>query len=248
MLRASICLFTRGISLAAVALMALATSAALAQAPSGLQGNRPYLVPQPVSRSSALHYNIYAPPSWLYPGYTYPYVPGGPNPSFQIQKSPPPTAEQPYPLGYHARSFAPPAFLNDTADVPLQNETLEQRVPQGTIYIFVPLADANVYLNGQLVPGSGTQRTIITPPLGYEHTYQYWVTITFDRDGQKQTEYRKVVIGAGEYTVADFTRLAPQVPNAHFAAGPLDVNWIRQTTTPLRSTWTPPWSPAPSGY
>jgi uncharacterized protein (TIGR03000 family) len=235
MFRSSIRLSTRSVSWLAVAIAVLAASAARAQSPSELPISGAY-TPRASTRSVyEFRYNFYMPEPWMYPGYTYPYVHGGPNPSFQIQRYATPTAEQPYPPEYLTTAVAPPPLLEDTVDL---------RTSYGIIHVFVPVADAVVYLNGQEVPGSGTHRRIRTPLLSLDNSYRYYATATYDKDGQKQTEYRQLVVGAGEYTVADFTRPALIVHSApRLPAGPVDVNWISQTTTPLRSTWSPRWSP-----
>jgi uncharacterized protein (TIGR03000 family) len=238
MFRCLIGLCVRNVSGLAFVGAALAVSVALAQAPGGLQNPVVFRAtstrPTAPSQVYDFHYNFFVPQSWMYPSYRYPYVHGGPNPSFQIERNPTPTAAEPYPPDYHVDAVAPPPLLEDTVDL---------RDSQGVVHVFVPMEDAVVYLNGQEVPGSGTHRRIELPILTLKSDFQYFVTMTYERDGEKTTDYRRIVVGAGEYTVADFTRPALIVRSARLPSGPLNPRWIAKTTTPYRTPWTPPWSP-----
>ena len=60
--------------------------------------------------------------------------------------------------------------------------------------------------------GAGKDRKYTTPVLASNQEYQYWVTATFPQNGESVTQYRKVYVGAGEYTVADFTRPPEPAP------------------------------------
>ena len=82
-----------------------------------------------------------------------------------------------------------------------------------------------MYLNGQKMRGTGKDRKFTTPVLPSNQEYQYWVTATFVQNGESVTEYRKVVFGAGEYNVADFTR-PPEENVGRLPSGPVDPNTV----------------------
>jgi uncharacterized protein (TIGR03000 family) len=82
-----------------------------------------------------------------------------------------------------------------------------------------------VYLNGQKMRGEGKDRKFTTPVLQSNKEYQYWVTATFKQNGESVTQYRKVVLGAGDYNVADFTR-PPEENPIRLPAGPVDPNTV----------------------
>ncbi len=93
-------------------------------------------------------------------------------------------------------------------------------VSYGTIHVFLPVAEAALYLNGQIRPGTGKDRIIKTPPLPMNKDYQYILTARLIEDGEPTTAYRKVILGAGDYQVADFTKPAMESP-ARFPSGPV---------------------------
>ncbi|MGO8751326.1 MAG: TIGR03000 domain-containing protein [Thermoguttaceae bacterium] len=127
-----------------------------------------------------------------------------------------PTAAWPYPAGYVPGPYAPLPFANTNPNVALA---------KGVVHVFLPTADAIVLLNGQKIRGTGKDRKLTTPPLPGNREFQYWVTATFNRGGQTVTEYRKVDLGAGEYTVADFT-IPPEPNPIKLPAGPVDPNSV----------------------
>jgi len=162
------------------------------------------------------HFHYHAPSTlWRYPGYDDRFVPGGPLTSFPLPGPwVPPTAAHPYPPGYLVGPFAPLAF-----------ENTNPRAPQdkGTIEVFLPVANAEVYLNGHEMRGTGKTRKFTTPLLPLDEEFQYYVTATYKRKGETISDYRKVDVGAGEYTVADFTR--PPLDNPiKLRSGPVDLN------------------------
>ncbi len=132
-----------------------------------------------------------------------------------------PTAAWPYPAGYVPSPYAPLPFANMAPNAP---------TAQGIIHVFLPTANAIVLLNGQKIRGTGKDRKLTTPVLPGNREFQYWVTATFNRGGQTVTEYRKVDVGAGEYTVADFT-IPPEPNPIKLPAGPVDPNSVVPDTT-----------------
>ena len=123
-----------------------------------------------------------------------------------------PTQAQPYPQGYLPGPFAPMGFQNMAPGAP---------PAQGVIHVFLPTSDAVVCLNGQQIRGKGKDRKLTTPVLPSNREFQYWVTATFPQNGESVTQYRKAIVGAGEYTVADFTR-PPEENLVRLPAGPVD--------------------------
>ena len=91
----------------------------------------------------------------------------------------------------------------------------------GTIHVFLPVPEAEVYLNGQKMKGAGASRLLRTGILPMNKEYQYIVTARYPNpDVTIETAYRKLDLGAGEYTVADFTKPPEELP-ARLPAGPV---------------------------
>jgi uncharacterized protein (TIGR03000 family) len=156
--------------------------------------------------------------SLMYPNYANPYTTGTLNSSYPL---PPtaftPTQAQPYAPGYIPGPFAPLGFQNLATGAP---------PAQGVIHIFLPTSDALVYINGQqLRAKKGKDRKFTTPVLPSNREFQYWVTATFSQDGESSTQYRKAIVGAGEYNVVDFTR-PPEANPIQLPAGPVDPNSV----------------------
>lgn len=156
-------------------------------------------------------------PSWMYPGYATPFVPGGPMASFPLtHRSTPPTPAQPYPRGYGSGPFAPLPFDGASPTRPQDQE-------KGVIDVFLPVPGAEVYLNGQHMRGTGTVRRFTTPPLPPNKEYQYYVTVAYDKGGKQVVKYRKTVVGAGDYIVVDFKK--PPLDNpVKLPSGPVSQN------------------------
>jgi uncharacterized protein (TIGR03000 family) len=176
-------------------------------------------VPPANSSAQTVHYHYhyhYHPQmaSLQYPSYSAnPYYGIAPNTSYAL----PPagftsTQANPYPQGYIPGPFAPTGFQNFNPSAPSA---------QGVIHVFLPTKDAIVCLNGQQMRGKGKDRKFTTPILPANQSFQYWVTATFDQNGESVTQYRKVDVGAGEYTVADFTR-PPEANPVRLPAGPVN--------------------------
>jgi uncharacterized protein (TIGR03000 family) len=163
------------------------------------------------------HLHVHSSPLGIYPGYDSPYVPGGPMTSFPLPYPyRAPTQAHPYPSWYLPGLFAAPPFENTNPRAPRD---------KGVIDVFLPVADAKVYLNGQEMRGTGKNRTLTTPLLPLNQEYQYYVTVRYKKDGETVTDYRKLDLGAGEYTVADFTR--PPLDNpGKLPPGPVNQNEV----------------------
>jgi uncharacterized protein (TIGR03000 family) len=163
-----------------------------------------------------------SPPPRVYPSYDTPYLPGSPAASFPLPyQQQPPTPAQPYPSYWEPGSFVPPPFPGN----------YQQPATEGVIHVFLPVADATVYLNGQQMRGSGATRKFVTPPLDPDRAFQYWVTAKFNRDGHPVVEYRRVFLAAGDYAVANFLQPPKFSPygqpvrnDVRLPPGPVDPN------------------------
>jgi uncharacterized protein (TIGR03000 family) len=202
----------------AAALLAGLPLSAAGAAPAKSPGEKPPAPPtaQPAPQVH-YHFHYHAPPSWAYPGYYSPFVPGGPMTSFPLwQNYVPPTAAEPYPPWYVAGPFTP---------LPFPNPSRQAAPDKAVIDVFLPVANAVVYLNGQKMRGTGKTRRLTTALLPLGRAYQYYVTVTYKRGGRTATKYRKLDLVAGDYAVADFTR--PPLDNPiKLPSGPVDANEV----------------------
>ena len=53
------------------------------------------------------------------------------------------------------------------------------------IHVFLPTKGAIVYLNGQKMHGTGKDRRFTTAVLPPNQEFQYWVTATFNQNGER---------------------------------------------------------------
>lgn len=189
--------------------------------PASPQGWQAVPRPQRPMPSTQFHEHLSAP--WMYPGYSNMFVPGGPMTSFPMpNRGETPNRYQPYPPSYLRGPFAP---------LPFPNANPEAAPDHGTIEVFLPVANADVYLNGQKMKGTGKDRTFTTGLLQPNQVYQYYVTAKYSQNGEPYTDYRKVVVGPGEYNVADFTR-PPSANPIRLPSGPVNQNEVAPYTGP----------------
>jgi uncharacterized protein (TIGR03000 family) len=66
-------------------------------------------------------------------------------------------------------------------------------------------ADAKLYIDDQLMKTPSTRRVYSTPDLEKGQAYYYMVRVEVVRDGQVQTETKRVILRAGDEARADFT-------------------------------------------
>ena len=90
----------------------------------------------------------------------------------------------------------PPAKGGDKKD--------EVSATRAKLIVEVP-ADAKLYIDDQLMKTPSTRRVYSTPDLERGQAYYYMVKVEVVRDGQKQTETKRVILRAGEEVRADFT-------------------------------------------
>jgi uncharacterized protein (TIGR03000 family) len=69
--------------------------------------------------------------------------------------------------------------------------------------------DGKLYVDGVYCPLDSTTRTFSTPRLDPGRQYYYTLKAEVMREGQKQTESRRVFVEAGRQTSVDFRNLAP---------------------------------------
>lgn len=74
-------------------------------------------------------------------------------------------------------------------------------------------ADRNVQIkvNGQETPRSGSEDSYNSPALTPGRTYAYTVVAEFNKNGEKQTETKEVIVQAGRRSVVDFSSLTSVV-------------------------------------
>jgi uncharacterized protein (TIGR03000 family) len=70
----------------------------------------------------------------------------------------------------------------------------------------VPSPDAEVWLQGQKVSGSGTTRRFYSPPLDPQKTYTYTVNAAWYENGELRTQRQQVDIRADSIARVDFTQ------------------------------------------
>jgi len=121
-------------------------------------------------------------------------------------------------------AYAPASGAWPYAPLP-QINTDPRAATYGTIHVFLPVANAELYLNGQKTKGTGKDRVLKTPPLPINREYQYVLTSRFKQGKETETQYRKVFVGAGDYTVADFTKPQPAEPT-RLPSGPVGTDTI----------------------
>jgi uncharacterized protein (TIGR03000 family) len=72
--------------------------------------------------------------------------------------------------------------------------------------VFVPSSDAEVWLQGQKVTGSGTTRRFYSPPLEPGRNYTYTIDAAWYENGQLVTQKRQVDVQADALARVDFTQ------------------------------------------
>jgi uncharacterized protein (TIGR03000 family) len=72
--------------------------------------------------------------------------------------------------------------------------------------VFVPSPDAEVWLQGQKVTGSGTTRRFYSPPLEPGKDYTYTINAAWHENGELVTQKREVNVRADALARVDFTQ------------------------------------------
>jgi uncharacterized protein (TIGR03000 family) len=81
----------------------------------------------------------------------------------------------------------------------------EVRGDAATIRVYTP-EPASVWVQGQALPGNGTEKLFTTPALRPNQLYSYEVTAMWSQDGMPVKETRTTVIQSGERNVVSFHR------------------------------------------
>jgi uncharacterized protein (TIGR03000 family) len=101
---------------------------------------------------------------------------------------------------------APPAAGPEAAPPPVKGGDKKDQVSatRAKLIVEVP-ADAKLYIDDQLMKTPSTRRVYSTPDLEQGQAYYYVVKVEVVRDGQVQTETKRVILRAGEVIRADFS-------------------------------------------
>jgi uncharacterized protein (TIGR03000 family) len=102
------------------------------------------------------------------------------------------------PAGGAPEAAPPPAKGGDKKD--------QVSATRAKLIVEVP-ADAKLYIDDQLMKTPSTHRVYSTPDLENGQAYYYVVKVEMVRDGQTQTETKRVILRAGEEVRADFTTM-----------------------------------------
>ena len=77
---------------------------------------------------------------------------------------------------------------------------------QATVHVILPHPHAQLSVQGEVRPGAGVQRDVVSPPLERGYEYTYTVQAIWTQHGRPVTVTRRVPVFAGRVSVADFTR------------------------------------------
>jgi uncharacterized protein (TIGR03000 family) len=145
----------------------------------------------------------YARNRWVYyvPAYYPSIVAYNYAPVYSYSYTPPLTV---YPYTPSATAYvtpAPAAPAVTQAPMPLPENAARIRV--------LAPADAAVWLDGEPMPSSGTERLFVSPPLTPGQTYTYEVRARWTADGRAVEQARRAAVRANDTTTVDFTVPAP---------------------------------------
>jgi uncharacterized protein (TIGR03000 family) len=124
-----------------------------------------------------------------------------------------------YPGYYYAPSYAAaPPYVVASAPVytrpsfyyadPAANLSTPRVLDSGRLQIFLPDANAQVWIEGQRTQTTGANRVYQSPTLTRGKPYTYTVKATWMQDGKEVTDERTVPISADSTAVIDFTKPA----------------------------------------
>jgi uncharacterized protein (TIGR03000 family) len=86
---------------------------------------------------------------------------------------------------------------------------------RGAIYLALPSKDAQVFLNGNPVPGEGDQRVLLTPEIDNENDQaeKFDIRTVWNENGREQNRETNVQVAAGGGVAVNFTKpIDPQKP------------------------------------
>jgi len=129
---------------------------------------------------------------WGYPSYGYGYGNYG------------------YPYGSSDGYYAPnayPGYGNYYGSAPaLPSSQMTAAAAPVRLDVIVPDAQAQVWLNGQLIQGTGTERDFVSSPVETGYNYTYKLRAAWKENGQPVNVERDVQVTPGITTFVDFSQ------------------------------------------
>ena len=116
---------------------------------------------------------------------------------------------------YHPNQ--PPVMTVPVA--PMTKPAGSDGMPNGANLKFKVPADAKLYVDGKLAPGTGPERSFYTPPLAAGQKFFYEVKAELVVNGKTVTEEKKVVVEAGASLTESFATLTAAVAKPDTVAG-----------------------------
>jgi uncharacterized protein (TIGR03000 family) len=158
-------------------------------------------------------YPSYSYPSYSYPSYNYenyyvaPYLPDYGTYPYTSYRNPAVTYASP---GMSASSTAPSAYEGaEEASSPATAAS-----DAAVVNVRVPVANAQIWIQGQKTQQQGTVRHFVSPPLEPNLDYTYQVRAQWQENGQPVTVSKSVPVRAGDRVTVSF-RTPPAQPSAN---------------------------------
>jgi uncharacterized protein (TIGR03000 family) len=115
------------------------------------------------------------------------------------------------PAAAPAGQGTPPKKMDKLPEPKKNDDETRRRGTPARVLVKAP-PEAIVTVNGQRTNRRSAEETFQTPNLRPGHTYSYVFKAEVDRDGEKVTRTRRVVVRAGQDSVVDFSELATRRP------------------------------------
>jgi len=106
-------------------------------------------------------------------------------------------------------TFPPAPAPIEESVAPVANRPVREADTSATVNLELPAADAEVWVQGKKLDGSGTTRRFVSPPLDSGDKYTYTFQGRWLRDGREVKDSRSVEVYAGDRVTLDFTRPEP---------------------------------------
>jgi uncharacterized protein (TIGR03000 family) len=84
------------------------------------------------------------------------------------------------------------------------NEETASYANEVQLSITLPVAEARLWIQDQVMPGAGTERVFSSPPLEAGRDFVYTIRATWTQDGREVSEEKTLAVTAGQSLVADF--------------------------------------------
>jgi uncharacterized protein (TIGR03000 family) len=179
----------------------------------------------PVPRSTT-YYSTVRPAQ---PGVVITYTPGYPGPYAPTSYSSY-TVDTPPPSRTDAPAEASPA--GETTGPRAADDRPAADAGTAVVKLRLPAADAELWVEGEKLGGTGTVRRFVSPPLKPDEAYTVTFRARWSRDGRSMTETRQADLYAGDRVTVDFGQGARR-------AGPPEVV-PKEYTGPDRQEAPPP--------